>query len=72
MADSFTIAKFRDVSEGLQAGQFNIGDRHRAGSIGDLDPILILSKPHVVANTDFGQDDSEIAGNMLADAGDAL
>ena len=58
MADSFTIAKFRDVSEGLQAGQFNIGDRHRAGSIGDLDPIYkeLLDKPIVMTLAVIGPD----------------
>ena len=58
MADSFTIAKFRDVSEGLQAGQFNIGDRHRAGSISDLDPIYkeLLDRPIVMTLAVIGPD----------------
>ena len=31
MADGFTITKFRDVADGLQAGQFAVGER-RQGS----------------------------------------
>lgn len=36
---SFTVAKFKDVSEGTQAGQFTVGDREHAKSLSDLDPI---------------------------------
>jgi hypothetical protein len=32
------IAKFRDVSTGVQAGQFAIGDREALSSLADLDP----------------------------------
>ena len=37
MAD-FTVAQFKDVSGGLQEGQFAIGERKKAGSLEDLDP----------------------------------
>jgi PPOX class probable F420-dependent enzyme len=36
---AFTVAKFKDVSEGTQPGQFTIGDREQAASLSDLDPI---------------------------------
>lgn len=35
---SFTVAKFRDVAEGIQPGQFQVGDREQADSLADLDP----------------------------------
>jgi Pyridoxamine 5'-phosphate oxidase len=34
-----TVNSFRDVSEGLQAGQFAVGDRKAITSLADLDPI---------------------------------
>jgi hypothetical protein len=33
------LATFRDVSEGLQEGQFAVGDRRELTSLADLDPI---------------------------------
>jgi PPOX class probable F420-dependent enzyme len=36
---SITVAKFKDVSEGTQPGQFMIGDREGIASLADLDPI---------------------------------
>ena len=39
MGQEFTIASFRDVSDGLQAGQFDVGDRKKAVSLSELDPI---------------------------------
>lgn len=39
MSDGFTITRFRDVADGLQAGQFAVGERRRASSLDDLDPI---------------------------------
>ena len=33
------VAKFRDVSQGTQAGQFQIGDREAVDSLDNLDPI---------------------------------
>jgi nitroimidazol reductase NimA-like FMN-containing flavoprotein (pyridoxamine 5'-phosphate oxidase superfamily) len=32
------VAKFRDVADGLQAGQFAVGDREALASLSDLDP----------------------------------
>jgi Pyridoxamine 5'-phosphate oxidase len=32
------VAKFRDVSTGVQAGQFAVGDREALNSLADLDP----------------------------------
>ena len=34
----FTIARFKDVSEGLQEGQFAVGQREKAQTLADLDP----------------------------------
>ena len=39
MGEEFTIASFRDVADGLQAGQFDVGDRKKAAGLDDLDPI---------------------------------
>lgn len=36
---AFTVAKFKDVAEGTQPGQFTIGDRGKAASLSDLDPV---------------------------------
>src|SRR5207253_124102 len=36
---SITVAKFLDVSEGVQAGQFSIGERYHVSNLADLDPI---------------------------------
>jgi PPOX class probable F420-dependent enzyme len=36
---AFTVAKFKDVAEGTQAGQFTIGDRENVASLADLDPV---------------------------------
>jgi PPOX class probable F420-dependent enzyme len=44
---SISVAKFRDVSGGIQPGQFMIGDREAVGSLSDLDPIYkrLLDEP---------------------------
>lgn len=44
---AFKVAKFRDVAEGLQPGQFAVGDREQAGSLEDLDPAYrqLLDRP---------------------------
>jgi PPOX class probable F420-dependent enzyme len=36
---AFTVAKFKDVAEGTQPGQFTIGDRENVASLADLDPV---------------------------------
>jgi PPOX class probable F420-dependent enzyme len=47
MPEDFVIANFRDVSGGLQPGQFAVGERRRAASLADLDPIYrqLLDRP---------------------------
>ena len=47
MADGFVIAKFRDVADGLQPGQFAVGDRRKATSLDDLEPMYrqLLDRP---------------------------
>jgi PPOX class probable F420-dependent enzyme len=35
---TITVAKFKDVAEGTQPGQFTIGDREPVTSLADLDP----------------------------------
>ena len=47
MADGFVIARFRDVADGLQAGQFAVGERQKAASLNDLDPMYrqLLDRP---------------------------
>ena len=44
---SITVAKFRDVAEGTQPGQFMIGEREPVTSLADLDPIYkrLLDEP---------------------------
>jgi PPOX class probable F420-dependent enzyme len=36
---SITVAKFRDVAEGTQPGQFQVGDHDAVRSLDDLDPV---------------------------------
>jgi PPOX class probable F420-dependent enzyme len=47
MAEAFSVSKFKDVANGLQEGQFTVGDRSKAGSLDDLDPIYreLLDRP---------------------------
>ena len=42
------VNKFIDVSAGLGAGQFGVGDRQQIASISDLDPIYkqLMDKPY--------------------------
>jgi PPOX class probable F420-dependent enzyme len=44
---AITVAKFRDVAEGTQPGQFEIGDRDRVNTLADLDPVYrqLLDQP---------------------------
>jgi hypothetical protein len=43
----FVIANFRHVADGLQEGQFAVGERKRAATLDDLDPIYrqLLDRP---------------------------
>ena len=45
-----TVAKFKDVANGLQPGQFAIGERTKIRSLSDLDPIFkaLLDRPITV------------------------
>lgn len=58
MADGFTISNFRHVADGLQAGQFDIGERKKATGIADLDPIYkqLLDDPVPVVLSVIGPD----------------
>lgn len=58
MAEGFTVSKFKDVSEGLQPGQFNVGDRKKATSFDDLDPIYkkLMDDPVVMILSVIGPD----------------
>ena len=44
---SITVAKFLDVADGTQPGQFTIGDRQPVASLADLDPVYrrLLDEP---------------------------
>ena len=55
---SVTVAKFLDVSEGLQAGQFSIGDREQINSISDLPETYkqLMDKPIPVVMAVMGGD----------------
>ena len=54
----FTIANFKNVAEGLQEGQFSVGDRKKGSSLADLDPIYreLLDKPITVILGIIGPD----------------
>ena len=58
MSQTITIAKFRDVSEGLQPGQFAIGDREIVTSLDSLDPIYkeLLDRPITITLGLIGPD----------------
>jgi nitroimidazol reductase NimA-like FMN-containing flavoprotein (pyridoxamine 5'-phosphate oxidase superfamily) len=47
MPEGFIIANFRHVADGLQEGQFAVGDRKQAARLDDLDPIYrqLLDRP---------------------------
>jgi hypothetical protein len=47
MPEGFVIANFRHVADGLQEGQFAVGERKRATSLADLDLIYrqLLDRP---------------------------
>jgi PPOX class probable F420-dependent enzyme len=55
---SITVAKFRDVSGGIQPGQFTIGDREPVSSLADLDPIYkrLLDEPVTAIVAVLGSD----------------
>ena len=47
MAEAFTIANFKHVADGLQPGQFGVGERRQAAGLADLDPAYrqLLDRP---------------------------
>jgi PPOX class probable F420-dependent enzyme len=47
MAQGFTVANFRHVADGLQEGQFDVGERRQASGLSDLDPIYrqLMDRP---------------------------
>jgi len=53
-----TVAKFLDVSEGLQAGQFSVGSRDEITSISDLDPTYkqLMDEPYACVMAVIGAD----------------
>jgi hypothetical protein len=55
---SITVAKFKDVAEGTQPGQFTIGDREGVSSLSDLDPIFkrLLDEPVTAVVAVTGRD----------------
>jgi PPOX class probable F420-dependent enzyme len=58
VSTAFTIANFRHVANGLQAGQFAIGERKKAKGFADLDPIYrqLLDEPVTVTLGLIGPD----------------
>ena len=58
MAKGFTIATFKHVADGLQEGQFSVGDRRPAKSLDDLDPVYreLLDRPITVTLAVIGPD----------------
>ncbi|MEL6981414.1 MAG: pyridoxamine 5'-phosphate oxidase family protein [Actinomycetota bacterium] len=53
-----TVAKFLDVSEGLQPGQFSVGSRDEITSISDLDPTYkqLMDEPYACVMAVMGGD----------------
>ena len=58
MAQGITVAKFRDVADGLQEGQFAIGDRETLDSLDALDSIYkdLLDRPITITLGLIGPD----------------
>jgi PPOX class probable F420-dependent enzyme len=55
---SITVAKFKDVSGGLQEGQFAVGERAKINGLQDLDSIYksLLDRPVVMVLSTIGPD----------------
>ncbi|MEE9274907.1 MAG: pyridoxamine 5'-phosphate oxidase family protein, partial [bacterium] len=58
MPNGFTIANFKHVADGLQEGQFSVGERKKAAGLADLDPIYrdLLDRPITVTLGIIGPD----------------
>jgi nitroimidazol reductase NimA-like FMN-containing flavoprotein (pyridoxamine 5'-phosphate oxidase superfamily) len=56
---SITVAKFKDVAEGTQPGQFTIGEREAVSSLTDLDPSFkrLLDEPVTAVVAVTGRDE---------------
>ena len=54
----FTVAKYLDVAEGQQPGQFTIGEREEAARLDDLDPVYLrlLDEPFTATIAVMGKD----------------
>ena len=54
----FTIATFKHVADGLQPGQFSVGERRKVTGLRDLDPIYkdLLDRPITVTMAVIGPD----------------
>ena len=54
----FTVAKYLDVAEGTQPGQFTIGERQEVAGLDDLDPIYVrlLDEPVTAVIAVMGKD----------------
>jgi PPOX class probable F420-dependent enzyme len=55
---SIGVSKFLDVSDGLKAGQFSIGERTEVASLSDLDPIYrkLMDEPVTAVLAVMGSD----------------
>ena len=58
MSGNFTVANFKHVADGLQSGQFAVGERKPATSLNDLDPIYrdLLDRPITITLAVIGPD----------------
>jgi nitroimidazol reductase NimA-like FMN-containing flavoprotein (pyridoxamine 5'-phosphate oxidase superfamily) len=55
---TITVAKFKDVADGTQPGQFTIGEREAVSSLNDLDPSFkrLLDEPVTAVVAVMGRD----------------
>ena len=58
MASEITIAKFKDVADGLQQGQFSIGERENVIGLDGLDPVYkdLIDRPITITLGLIGPD----------------
>src|ERR1700680_1872334 len=58
MSEGFTIANFRHVANGLQPGQFAVGERKKAVGLSELDPVYkqLLDQPVTMTLALIGPD----------------
>ena len=58
MPDEFTVANFKTVADGVQEGQFAVGERKRASGLADLDPVYrdLIDRPITVTLGIIGPD----------------